>query len=84
VGARERGKVMALFQAAFQIGVATGAFGLGLLAEASGYPAAFVTGGGCVLAALVLLAASPDGRGDPGARAAGAGRGGAHSQGGAS
>ena len=62
VGARERGKVMALFQAAFQIGVATGAFGLGVLAELRGYPAVFVAGGVCVLAALLLFAASPEGR----------------------
>ena len=65
VGARERGKVMALFQAAFQIGVAGGAFGLGLLAESAGYPAVFVAAGVCVLAALLLFAASPEGR-DPG------------------
>ena len=62
VGARERGKVMALFQAAFQIGVATGAFGLGVLAESRGYPAVFVAGGVCVLAALLLFAISPEGR----------------------
>lgn len=62
VGVRERGKVMALFQAAFQTGVAFGAFALGLVAEHAGYPAAFRTAGACVLLALLLLAASPDGR----------------------
>ncbi len=62
VGERERGKVMALFQAAFHVGFSGGALGLGLLAERSGYPAVFQASGACVLAALLLLLASPDGR----------------------
>lgn len=41
VAAGERGKVMALFQAAFQVGMAGGGIGFGLLASAAGYPAVF-------------------------------------------
>jgi MFS family permease len=61
-GARERGKVMALFQAAWQIGFAVAQAGLGALAERRGYPAVFVAGGLCAAAALVVLALSPEGR----------------------
>ncbi len=62
VGIRERGKVMALFQTAFQVGFAVSALILGLIAEHAGYPSAFLAGGGCVLAALILFVASPEGR----------------------
>jgi MFS family permease len=62
VGVHERGKVMALFQAAFNVGFAIGALALGLLADRAGYPAVFVAGGACALVALVVLAASPEGR----------------------
>jgi predicted MFS family arabinose efflux permease len=54
-GPGERGKVMALFQAAFQVGMAGGGLGLGLLAEASGYPAVFETAAAGLGVALVLL-----------------------------
>ncbi|MDJ0849118.1 MAG: MFS transporter, partial [Myxococcota bacterium] len=40
-GAGERGRLMALFQAAFQVGMAGGGLGYGLLAEVAGYPAVF-------------------------------------------
>src|SRR5262245_50575134 len=40
-GASERGKVMALYQAAFQGGGAVGPLALGLLAERAGYPPVF-------------------------------------------
>jgi predicted MFS family arabinose efflux permease len=62
-GVHDRGKVMALFQAAFQIGTASGALALGAVAERAGYPAAFLAGGGCALAALLLivLAREPSG-----------------------
>jgi MFS family permease len=61
-GARERGKVMALFQAAFNAGASGGAVGFGLLAARAGYPAVFQMAAGCLLAALLLLLASPEGR----------------------
>jgi predicted MFS family arabinose efflux permease len=54
--------VLALFQAAFNVGLNGGAFALGLLAEMRGYDAVFVPAGACVLAALVLLALAPEGR----------------------
>ena len=38
-GPNERGKVMALFQASFHVGFSGGAFALGVLAAARGYPA---------------------------------------------
>ncbi len=59
VGPRERGKVMALFNGAFNVGVAAGQFGLGLLAEARGYPPVFVVAGLCALGALLVLARVP-------------------------
>ena len=62
VGARERGKVMALFQAAFNVGFSGGAVGFGLLAARAGYPAVFQTAAGCLFVALLLLLASPEGR----------------------
>lgn len=58
----ERGKVMALFQAAFSVGFAGGTYPLGLLAERAGYPAVFVVAGGCAFLALGVLLISPDGR----------------------
>jgi predicted MFS family arabinose efflux permease len=61
-GANERGKVMALFQAAFNVGFSGGAFGLGLLAESAGYPAVFQAAAVCLATALVLLLASAEGR----------------------
>jgi predicted MFS family arabinose efflux permease len=54
--ASERGRVMALFQAGFQLGFGAGGLALGVLADARGYPAVFWAGGACVLAALLLLA----------------------------
>jgi predicted MFS family arabinose efflux permease len=63
-GPGERGKVMALFQAAYQVGLAGGGVGYGLLAAAAGYPAVFRTAaaglafGLCVLLAGGLSASS--------------------------
>jgi predicted MFS family arabinose efflux permease len=67
VGPGERGKVMSLFQAAFQVGMASGGLGFGLLADAAGYPVVFQTAAGGLALALVVLVVS--GRG---ARAASA------------
>lgn len=58
----ERGKVMSLFQAAFNVGFAGFSFALGWLAEREGYPSVFIVGGIGALAALVLLSRSPEGR----------------------
>jgi predicted MFS family arabinose efflux permease len=53
---RDRGKVIAFFQAWFSVGVAVGCFLLGYLADARGYPAVFVaTGVATLLGWLVLL-----------------------------
>lgn len=65
VGIHERGKVMALFQAAFNVGFALGVLALGVLADRAGYPAVFLAGGACAFVALVVLTASPEGRGGP-------------------
>jgi MFS family permease len=62
-GPRERGKGMALYQAAFQAGGAVGPFALGLLAERAGYPPVFYASAGCLAVALVVLVRSPEGRG---------------------
>jgi predicted MFS family arabinose efflux permease len=61
-GASERGKVMSLYQAAFQGGGAIGAFALGLLAESAGYPPIFTVSAACLALALVVLVLSPEGR----------------------
>jgi MFS family permease len=58
----ERGMLMALFQAAFQLGTSAGGL-WGLLAAQAGYPAVFRAAAGGVVLALLLLAASPEGRG---------------------
>jgi MFS family permease len=55
-GPHERGKVMALFNAAFNTGVSTGTFALGLLAERAGYPPVFAVAGLCAWLALGVLA----------------------------
>src|SRR5262245_8652485 len=61
-GPRERGKVMALYQAAFQAGGTVGPLGLGLVAERSGYPLVFSIAAACLALALVVLVLSPEGR----------------------
>jgi MFS family permease len=57
-GPHERGKLMALFNAAFNVGVSTGTLALGQLAEAAGYPPVFLAAGLLAWAALALLASS--------------------------
>ena len=59
LGEQERGKGMAIVQAAFNVGFAGSGFALGSLAEAAGFPAVFVAGGACSLAALGLLWFTP-------------------------
>jgi MFS family permease len=61
-GREERGKVMALFQAAFTVGFTAGNYAFGLMAESAGYEAVFITAGLCPFAALAVLLASPEGR----------------------
>lgn len=51
-----RGKVMAVYNGAFNIGFSIGSLALGYVAEASGYGLVFVLGGVCSFAALALLA----------------------------
>ncbi len=53
--AAERGRLMALFQAAFQVGMAGGGLGFGLLAEVAGYPAVFQCASVGLGVALLLL-----------------------------
>jgi MFS family permease len=55
----ERGKVMALFQGAFNVGFSGAALGFGWLADAIGYPPVFVVGSLCALVALGLLVLTP-------------------------
>ena len=59
VGVAGRGRVMALFQAAFQVGMAAGGFGYGLLAARAGYPAVFQAASVGVVVALGLLLSGP-------------------------
>lgn len=54
-GERERGKAMALFNGAFNVGYAGGVFGLGLLAESVGYPPVFRVGAACAAGAFAVL-----------------------------
>jgi MFS family permease len=54
-GERERGKAMALFNGAFNVGYASGVFGLGLLAESVGYPPVFRVGAACAAGAFAVL-----------------------------
>jgi MFS family permease len=63
-GPRERGKVMALYQAAFQLGGSAGPLALGLLAERTGYPPVFAVAAACLALAWALLRLSPEGRGE--------------------
>jgi MFS family permease len=72
-GVRERGKVMALYQAAFTLGGAAGPLALGHLAARAGYPAVFQAAAACLVAALCVLALSPEGRPPAAAPPAGAG-----------
>ena len=58
----ERGKLMALFQAAFQLGTSAGGL-WGLLAAREGYPAVFRAAALGLLLAFLMFAASPEGRG---------------------
>jgi predicted MFS family arabinose efflux permease len=57
----ERGKLMALFQAAFQVGMSTGGL-WGLLAARAGYPPVFEAAAAGLTIALLILLASPPGR----------------------
>jgi MFS family permease len=54
-GERERGKAMALFNGAFNVGYASGVFALGLLAESVGYPPVFRVGAACAAGAFAVL-----------------------------
>jgi predicted MFS family arabinose efflux permease len=55
VGDDARGKVMALYNAAFNVGFSCGSLGLGPVAEGAGYPMVFAVGGVACLLALPLL-----------------------------
>jgi len=61
-GPRERGKAMALYQAAFQAGGTVGPLSLGVLAERAGYPPVFAAAAASLALALVVLVLSPEGR----------------------
>jgi MFS family permease len=61
VAERERGKLMGLFQAGFNLGSASGTLALGELAERAGYPAVFHVAGACVLLAWLIVKLSPEG-----------------------
>jgi len=59
----ERGKVMALFNGGFNVGNSGATLALGFVAERAGYASVFWIAGAGVVVALILLAASPEGRG---------------------
>lgn len=60
----ERGKVMALYNGGFNAGNSGATLALGFVAERAGYPSVFWIAGTGVLLALLLLAMSPEGRGE--------------------
>jgi MFS family permease len=62
MGVQERGKVIGLFQAGFNVGSSCGTLALGELAERAGYPAVFWVAAGCLLGAWLIVFASPEGR----------------------
>jgi MFS family permease len=59
VSPRERGRVIALYNGAFNVGTALSALAWGALAEHAGYPAVFVSAAVLSYAAVVLLQNSP-------------------------
>jgi MFS family permease len=69
--AAERGKLIGLFQAGFNIGSAVGPLALGALAERAGYPPVFWVAAGGVFAAFVIVKLSPEGRASPDGSASG-------------
>jgi predicted MFS family arabinose efflux permease len=62
VSAHERGKLIGMFQAGFNFGVAAGALALGIVAERAGYPAVFWMAAGCLLLAWLIIFSSPETR----------------------
>jgi MFS family permease len=62
-GAHERGKVMALFNGAFNAGNSAATLAVGFLAARAGYPAVFVVAALGVFGGVALLVRSPEGRG---------------------
>jgi MFS family permease len=58
----ERGRLIGLFQAGFNLGTAAGALALGELAERAGYPAVFWVAAGCVGLAWLVIFATPETR----------------------
>jgi MFS family permease len=58
----ERGKLIGLFQAGFNLGSSVGTLALGGIAERAGYPAVFWVAAGCVLVAWLIIFASPEGK----------------------
>jgi len=62
MGEHERGKLIGLFQAGFNVGSSCGTLALGELAERAGYPAVFWVAAGCLLGAWLIVLASPEGR----------------------
>ncbi len=54
---QERGAALAMFQSSLDLGIATGSMVLGLVAQAAGYPALFLTAAGFDLLGLVYFLA---------------------------
>jgi MFS family permease len=61
-GPHERGKVMAIFNGAFNLGNSGATLLLGFLAAAAGYPAVFIVAAAGVFVAVGVLIRSPEGR----------------------
>jgi MFS family permease len=62
VGERERGKLIGLFQAGFNVGSSCGTLALGELAERAGYPPVFWVAAACVVGAWLVVFKAPEGR----------------------
>ncbi len=62
VPVRARGKAMAIFIGAFNLGFSLGPLALGRVADAAGYPPVFAIAAAIAFLALVLLSLSPEGR----------------------
>jgi MFS family permease len=61
-GVHERGKVMAIFNGAFNVGSSGATLALGFLAASMGYPPVFLAAGAGVVLAWLVLVRSPEGR----------------------
>ena len=62
ISVHERGKLIGLFQAGFNLGSSVGTLALGAIAERAGYPAIYWVAAGCLVVAWLIIFASPESR----------------------